>query len=193
MEPATSAPQRAKTYSGKPNDQVIKPGPFGDRRPSRQSDTLCPRRVSGFKIRVSPVPHQLGQGYSHWANGFTPPTECRCIGKVGTLLDADQSRRQNRTDRPGIDPSISMSTDRAINRAMVHAGATPDAAQHLAEFRAEQFRAPVVEQHNMVGFRPIDVAGPAWSGGKSCVCGALLAGRRAGEKTQDAGQVFPCR
>ena len=61
------------------------------------------------------------------------------------FVDADQARRQHRAHRPRIHPAIGMAADRGVDRTVVHAGRTPDAAQHVLEFRADHRAAAIVQ------------------------------------------------
>ena len=69
-----------------------------------------------------------------------------------------------------------MAADRAIDRAMVEAGAAADAAEHVLEIAAEHLAPPVVEQDDVVGVRPVWVAFAGRSRGEGGVGGDLLAG-----------------
>ena len=107
--------------------------------------------------------------------------------------NADQGRRDHRSDRAGIDPAIGMAADRAVDGAVIHAGAAADAAQHLLRFRAQQCAAAVIQQHHMELFRPIGVFGTARAGGKGRVAGKFLAGGGARQHPQDRAGVLQRR
>ena len=83
---------------------------------------------------------RLGNGMRTGTDALAAAAEGRGVGQVARLLDADQLRRQHRADRAGIDPAIGMAADRAIDRAMVHAGAAADAAQHVLHLGAQHRR-----------------------------------------------------
>ena len=130
------------------------------------------------------MPHQAGQGNAHRADALAAAAEGRGVGQVGCLLDADQLRRQDRADRAGVDPAIGMAADRAVDRAMVHAGAAADAAQHVLHPGAEHRGAAVVEQHDVVLRRPVEIAIAFRPGVEGRVGRGFLAGRRARQHAQ---------
>ena len=57
-----------------------------------------------------------------------------------------------------------MAADRLIDRAMVHAGAAADTAEHFGEIAAEHFGAAVVEDDDMIFLRPVWIARSAGAG-----------------------------
>ena len=86
-----------------------------------------------------------------------------------------------------------MAADRLIDRAMVHAGAATDAAQHVLEFAAEHRRAAVVEQNDVIFLGPIGIAGAARAGGERRIDRHVLPGRRAREHAQQLRGVVQRR
>ncbi len=86
-----------------------------------------------------------------------------------------------------------MAADRAIDGAVIEAGAAADAAQHVGEFVAEHLAAPVVEQHDVIGAGPVRIAAPPRPGGEGRVSGDVLAGRRAGKQPQQHGRILEGR
>ena len=138
-----------------------------------------------LELALAPVAHHAGQGNAHRADALAAPAEGRGVGQLPAFFHADQRGRQHRAHRARIDPTVRMAADRVIDRAMVHAGAAADAAQHVLELRAEHRRATVVEQHDMVFLRPVGVALALRPGGEGGVDAHLLAGRRARQHAQD--------
>ena len=102
-------------------------------RPTPQAQPVEQRRVAGGELRLAPVPHQARQRDLHRAHLLAAPAEGRGVGQVAGIAHADQRRGEHRADRARIDPAVGMAADRRIDRAVVHAGAAADAAQHLAE------------------------------------------------------------
>ena len=86
-----------------------------------------------------------------------------------------------------------MAPDRMIDRAMVHAGAAADAAQHMLEIRADHRRAAVVEQHDVIFLGTVDIARTARAGGQRRVDAHLLARGGAREHAQELRHVFERR
>ena len=112
---------------------------------------------------------------------------------MSRVLDADDAWRQHRAHRPGIDPAVGVAADRRVDRAMVHAGAAADAAQHLAELPAEHRAAAVVEDNDVILLRPVRIVFAARPGRERGVDRHFLRGRRAREHTQELRHVFQCR
>ena len=69
-----------------------------------------------------------------------------------------QGRSEYRPDRSRIGRTIGVSADLAIDRAGVETAATANAAQNVLGRCTQQFRASVVEQHDMEGLGAIKVA-----------------------------------
>ena len=86
-----------------------------------------------------------------------------------------------------------MPADRLVDRAVVHAGAAADAAEHVLELGAEHRRAAVVEEDDVVLLGPVEVARPARPGGEGRVDRHVLPGRRAGEEAEDLAHVLERR
>ena len=107
-------------------------------------------RQMPLEFALAPVAHQVGQRNAHRADFLAAPAEGRGVRQVAGVLDADDARRQHRAHRPRIDPAIGVPADRRVDRAMVHAGAAADAAQHLAELAAEHRGAAVVENDDVI-------------------------------------------
>ncbi len=101
------------------------------------------------------------------------------------LIDPDQARGEHRAHRPGIDPAIGVTADRVIDRAMVHAGAAADAAQHVGEIAAQHGRAAVVENDDVIFQRAVGIVRAARAGRERGVDRHFLAGRRARQHAQE--------
>ena len=109
------------------------------------------------------------------------------------MLDPLQRWRQHRAHGPGIDRSIGVASDRAIDGAMVEAGAAADAAKHVLEDAAQHLAPSVVEQHDMVGARSVRVVVAARPRREARVGRHVLARRRAGEQPEDRRGVLERR
>src|SRR6185503_13048943 len=90
---------------------------------------------------LAPGTQHLRDRNPHRADLLAAPAQRRGLGQRRRMLDADQRRRGDGADRPGIDPAVRMAADVMIDRAVVEAGAAADAAQHLLELGAEQLAA----------------------------------------------------
>ena len=128
-----------------------------------------------------------GQTLSHL------PQKVEALGRCAVRSMPDQRRRQHAAHRPRIHPAIGVAADRAIDRAVVHAGGAADAAQHLAELGAEHVGAAVVEEDDVVLLRPVEVAGAARAGGEGGVDGEVLPGGAPREQAQQGGRVLQRR
>ena len=133
----------------------IKPRPRREEAPRGQPRAHRRGREMPLEFALAPVAHQLRQRDAHRAHFLAAPAEGRGVRQMPGVLDADDARRQHRAHRPGIDPAIGMPADRRVDRAMVHAGAAADAAQHVAELAAEHRGAAVVEDDDVILVRPV--------------------------------------
>ena len=110
------------------------------------------------------------------------------------LVHADQRRRQHRADRARDRPSRRRGRRwRRIDRAVVHAGAAADAAQHLAELGAQQLRAAVVEDDDVAGLGPVRIAGAPRARRERGVGRDLLPRRRARQQADQRAHVLQRR
>ena len=109
------------------------------------------------------------------------------------LFHADQRGREHRAHRTGIDPAVSVAPDRMIDRAMIHAGAAANAAQHFLEARAEHGRTAVIKQHHVIVLGSVAVAETARAGRERGVDRHLLARCRTRENAQDLADILECR
>ena len=109
------------------------------------------------------------------------------------FLQPQQGRVEHRANGAGINPAISMAAHRVVDRAVVHAGAAADAAQHLLKLCPQQVGAPIVEQHDVKFFRPVRVAGAARAGGKCRVGADFLSRGRARQHPDNGAGVFQGR
>ncbi len=83
-----------------------------------------------------------------------------------------------------------MTTHLLIHRAVVHAGAAADAAQHLLEVAADQPRAPTVDQHHIHMLGTVLIAHAARPGQHGKIVRRRLASCRARQKTHGRRQIF---
>jgi hypothetical protein len=86
-----------------------------------------------------------------------------------------------------------MPADRAIDRAVVHACTAADAAQHVLELGAEHLGAAIVQQHHVIGLRPVGIALAARPGREGGVHRHVLPGRRPRQHAQDGADVIERR
>ncbi len=127
------------------------------------------RRQVTLELTLAPVAHHVRQRDFHRADGFAPPAEARGVGEIAGLIDTDQHRCQHRAHGAGIDPAVSVTANLLVDRAVVHAGAAADAAQHVLEVGPEHGRAAVVKDDDVI-FRPArrDLRGAAARWRMSC-------------------------
>ncbi len=181
---ATAAARVASRYSA---------GPAREEGPQRQVGAHRVRRQVALEFALAPVAHQLGQRDLHRADALAFAAEGGGVRQMAGLLDADQRRRQHGAHRPGIHPAIGVAADRAVNRAVVHAGGAADAAQHVLEVGAQHRGAAVVHQHDVVFVRTVQIARPPRAGGERGVDGKILPGRGARQHAQQRGAVLDRR
>ena len=122
--------------------------------PTPHHAALAGRHQPGLDLFAAQGADQLGEWDLDRAHALAAAIEGAGVGQVVVFGEAVEERREDRAHRTGIDPAIGVTADRAVHRAVVHAGATADAAQHLAELAAEHFRAAVVDQHDVVFLGP---------------------------------------
>ena len=146
-----------------------------------------------LELPLAPVAHQGGQRNPHRADALALAAEGAGVRQVAGLVHADQRRRQHAAHRPGIDPAIGVAADGEIDRAVVQAGGAADAAQHVLERRAQHVGAPVVDQHDMVVVRPVEVARPPAAGRERRVDRHVLPGRRARQQPQQRAGILQRR
>ena len=169
------------------------------RRPRRQPCPQPQARAVGRRAQpprefaLAPVPHHLRQRDLDRADALASAAEGRGVRQMAGLAQPDQRRGQHRPHRPGIDPAIGVPADRGIDRAMVEAGRAAQAAQHVLELAAEQLGAAVVEQHDMVLLRPVEIARPARPGRDRRVGRKFLSRRRARQQAQQRRRVLQGR
>ena len=87
----------------------------------------------------------------------------------GVLVEALHLRRQNRSDRPGIDPRVIVPADLSIDGTDIQTGPATNAVESLALVRVpKHFGAPVIQDDDVELLRPIDLRAaprPAQDGG----------------------------
>ena len=130
-----------------------------DRAPAgvaKKAQNRSPKRcVAGesaaLELLVAPVPHQLRQRDHHRADALAAPAEGRGVRADGASVSSPKIAGSSTcAHRPGIGRAVSVAADRVIDRAVVHAGAAADAAEHLLILGAEHRGAAVVEDHDVV-------------------------------------------
>ena len=83
-----------------------------------------------------------------------------------------------------------MAADILVHRAMVHARAAADAAQHFLHLAAQDFAAAIVEQDDVKMFRAVSVGAALGAGQHRHIIGDGLPGGRAGQQAHQRGNVF---
>ena len=73
----------------------------------------------------------------------------RRLGQIEGVLKACIGRRENSAHWAGIDQAISVAANLLINRAVVHAGATSNASEHLFKLTAQKTRAAAINEHEI--------------------------------------------
>ena len=126
-----------------------------------------------------------GQTLSHL------PQKVEAFGSAFVRSQPGQARRQHAAHRPRIDPAVGMAADRAIDRAIIHAGGAANAAEHILELAAEHAGAAIIHQHDMILLRPVQIARPARASAERRVHGEILPGRRARQHAQQARCNLP--
>src|SRR5215813_7123205 len=132
--PPSYEPQQPRRRSGR---DAIEPRPFGEERPEGEARTHGRRRQMLLELAFAPRTHHPGERDTHRTHFLTAPAKGRGVRQMAGPVDADQAWRQYRAHRPRIDPPVRMPADRMIDRAMIHAGAAADTAQHVAERAAK--------------------------------------------------------
>ncbi len=92
--------------------------------------------------------------------------------------------------RAGIDPAIGVPADRGVDRTMVHARRAANATKHVLELAAEECAAAVVEQHDMILLRPVEILRPPRAGRYRRIGRELLASGRARQEAQQGCRVL---
>ena len=190
-------PPRAAEPSKRPDAysrrKPVERRPPGEKPP--QPDAGADRRWGemALELALTPMAHHLGQRDADRANALATSAESRSIGKMSSLVDADQRWCQHRTHRSRIDPSIGMTSDCLINRAVIHARPTSNTSQHVLKTGAEHGGAAVVEDDDVVALGAVDVARAARAGRERRVDRHVLPGRRAGEHAQELRRVLERR
>ena len=169
----------------------------GRRAKKRPQAQVGQRTAAGFRCRSNSRSRQcrisLGSGILDRADAFALAAERGGVRQMSRLFHPDQAGREHRAHRSRIDPAIGVPADRAIDRAMVHAGGAADTAQHFLKVGPEHGRPAVIDQHDMVFLRPIQVARPPWTGGERGVDREILAGCRPGQNPQQRCRVLQRR
>src|SRR5690554_7483502 len=93
----------------------------------------CSRYVAApLAHRFTTQPYQqVGNGYFHRTHFTTNTTQARRSRQIPGFLQPHHVRHQDATDRAGISRAISVTAYPGIDRAMVHASTTANAAQGI--------------------------------------------------------------
>src|SRR5580693_6974538 len=89
------------------------------------------------------VDQMLGDVDFHWAGFVTRPAQTRRLRQILKISEPLKKWRNQRADRPGINTSVCMSADFAIDGTRIQAGPAADAAQRFPIFPGENFTAAV--------------------------------------------------
>ena len=190
--PARASGEREQSCRNR-GDDAVEPRPPGEETPEGDAAAHGRRRQVPLELALAPRTHHARQRDADRAHLLAAPAERRGVGQMAGLVDADQARRQHGAHGPRIDPSVSMAADRVIDRAVVHAGTAPNAAQHVAKLARQHRGAAIVEQHHVVFPRPVGIAGATRAGRECGVDRHFLACRRARQHAQQLGEVFQRR
>ena len=107
------------------------------------------------------------------------------------LVQAAQVGGDYGSDGARIGGSVGMATDVLVHRAGIETGSASNAIQGLALlFFGEQFRAPVVDQNHVHGFRAVRFTGLAVTGQNAVVHRDPLAGAKRGQQGPKVPQIF---
>src|SRR5258707_953271 len=110
------------------------------------------------------------------------------------ILQPAQVRCNHGTDGTGISRAISMSANVAENRANIQASTTANAVQRIALLGiGQEFRAPIIEQNDVIFLRAIGFAGLSRAAIKRIVTGYRLAGARRREHGKKKREVLKAR
>src|SRR5258708_2579049 len=110
--------------------------------------------------------------------------------QVRVTLNAIEERRENAADRPGINAAVRMAADAAIDRTGIQARSATNALETFPEWRRQDLRAAVVQDHEVELVGSIQLAGASRSGNESGVYRQGLARGGAGEKLDEEGKAF---
>jgi len=111
------------------------------------------------------------------------------MGQIACFFETKKVGRQHRAHGTWIDPAIAVAANCTVDRAVVHAGAATDAAQHFAEPTCQHLGTAVVHQHHVVLLRSVCITGTARPGAEGGVAGDLLAGGAARQQTQQGARI----
>ena len=187
----------ARTTQAQPPPPALPAGTAPAGATKNPQNARPPRAVAGVRCRSNSRSRQcrisFGSGMRTGQTLSHLPQKVEAFGRCPAWSTPIRTGRQHRPHRTRINPAIGMAADRAIDRAMVHAGGATDAAQHVLELGAEHRRAAVVHQHHVIFLRPIQIARPPRAGGERGVDGKILPGRRARQHAQQRRAVLQRR
>ena len=181
------------TGSGQGRGVTHQPG-IAPRRQAFRSGYRAFRVVGAFRQLVAQVQQHSRNVDFDGADLAAGPAEAGSLGQILGLAQADQGGGNDGADGAGIDPTVSMAANFAVNRADVKAGGATDAVQGLPQVRVgQQFRPAIVHQHQVKLLRAVLVGGAARAADHTDVAGQTLAGGGAGQQPQKQGQVLQRR
>ncbi|KGC40077.1 hypothetical protein DP42_5166 [Burkholderia pseudomallei] len=190
---AALAAERAQRARADAREPVIERRPPRDRAERAQQETRAGRGEPRVELHPAQLLEQRRQRNLHRTHFRAAPVQRARVRQIGIVLDALQQRRENGAHRPRIDPAVCMATDRAVHRAMVHARAAADAAQHVAEFAGEHPRAAVVDEHHVVFLRAVEIVAAPRARAERRVRRDLLPRRAAAEQAHEQRDVVERR
>ncbi len=171
-------------------------GAVGGRAAPRPAPEAEARPVAAVRRRRHPRAHphqQVVQRDPHRAGVVARAAERRHERQLARALalHALQQRGQHRADRARVGRAVGLAAHAAPHRARVEAGAAADAVERLLQVRAEQGRAPAVEDHQVQLLGAVGLAGRARPGDQVDVAGRVVADRRHRQDLQDVRGLVP--
>ena len=170
-----AAAHRLQHAHADPRPQRVERRALRDPRPQREPDPLGPRAQPALERVLAQLALQVGQRDLHRAHDAALVAQRRRRRQVLRLLEADVHRRQDRADRPRVDPAVRVPADVLVDGAMVHARAAADAAQRLAHVAAEDAGAPAVDDDEVHVLGAVELARALRAGQHVDVVGDRLA------------------
>lgn len=111
------------------------------------------RRIVGVRrlgALVSQVKQDAGDVDVHGADFTAGAAEAAGAGKLGGGVHSGHLRREDRTDRSGVDAAVGVATDLSVDGADIEAGAASDAPQGLGgHLFGQEFGTTIVDQDDV--------------------------------------------
>ncbi len=141
--------------------------------------------------RVAPVVQQVMVQINFDGTGFgAGAAQGRGLRQMFPILKPAQMRCDDRANRPLISRAVTVTADVFENRANIQTGAATDAVQRVTLFGVrQQFRAAVVQQHDVKLLRAVGFARLSRPAIKRVVAGDGLPRARRRQHGQEQGEV----